>query len=333
LGGTSKPAGAEIAAKGPSASPATVPESVRSVLAMARLTERRGQVADAERLYLDVIAKSPDVALPHHRLGVIRTKQGRFQEAEQHFARAMALAPANAELLSDVGHFYYLNNSPQQAEQCLRRALELAPNDARASNNLAVMLAEQGRYEESLAMFRRNGTEARAHANIAYMYAQQGEMERAAEHYSRALTLDGTMRPAAQALVQLARYLPENNGLPPTPGALALPEAIAEPTRRALTGDVVHVVARDDLEAIRPREAIMPGGAETTPRPRALVNSLDEASANLLTCTDPVPSEADLTPCGFRLVSDGDENGDEAAPEVCPSAVAPTPEWSITPVR
>jgi hypothetical protein len=74
---------------------------------------------------------------------------------------------------------------------------------------LAILLGEQGRDEEALALFRRTGTEAQAQSNMAFIYTQRGQLAAAMDAYNRALTLDNSLRPAADALVQLAKYQPQ----------------------------------------------------------------------------------------------------------------------------
>ncbi len=74
-------------------------------------------------------------------------------------------------------------------------------------------------------MFRRTGTEAEAYANMAFVYAQRGDLEKAKASYSRALDLDQKMKPAAEALVQIAQY---EQFLQPRPDSRPLPRADAQ---------------------------------------------------------------------------------------------------------
>src|SRR5690606_6103389 len=97
-----------------------------------------------------------------------------------------------------------LQDRLDEAEERLRQALELSPTSRTARTNLALVLGEQGRFGECLNEFRRVGTEAQAHANLAYVYAMLGELEQAEQEYHRALALDPTLLPAADALSQLA---------------------------------------------------------------------------------------------------------------------------------
>jgi hypothetical protein len=70
---------------------------------------------------------------------------------------------------------------------------------------LALILGEQGRIQESWALFKRAGSEAQAHANLAYVYTRWGDLEKAESHFSQALALDSSIRPAAEALIQVEK--------------------------------------------------------------------------------------------------------------------------------
>jgi Tfp pilus assembly protein PilF len=180
--------------------------TIDDLLSFARLSEHRQQNDQAEKLYRTAIGREPQNAVPYHRLGVMRAKQGKFQQADELFLQALRITPNDAQLISDIGYCYYLQNRLDEAGQVLGRALEMRPDDPSIGNNLAMVLGEQGRYDECFSMFRRVGSEEQAHTNMAFVYAQHGDLERAKANYSRALTLNQTLRPAAEAMAQLARY-------------------------------------------------------------------------------------------------------------------------------
>lgn len=171
--------------------------------AMARLCERQGETAQAERIYRILLEKTPRDARLHHRLAVMAVQRSEFATAEKNFQAAQSVAPPTAELLSDVGYCYYLQHRLSEAEATLKEAIKLEPNCALAANNLGLVFGAQGRFRESVKMFRRNSSEAEAYANLAYVLAQRGELARAEQAYLRALTLDNSMRAAAQAALQV----------------------------------------------------------------------------------------------------------------------------------
>ena len=192
--------------------------SAKNPLALARLSERRNQPDQAERLYLEVIRQSPNNPIPYHRLAVLNARRGKFKEADPYFSRALALNPDNAELLGDAGYFCYLSSRPQDAERCLRRALELDPANRTYCNNLALVVGEQGRRDECLALFRRSNSENQAYANLAFVLAQRGEYQQALGVYNRVLTVDPQMQVAAEAMIELSKYGPDKSPNRQLPG-------------------------------------------------------------------------------------------------------------------
>ena len=203
------PASAPAPEAGPSVAPGGGPNGVLdNEIAMARLCERRGETDDARQMYCTLLKKFPQDPRLHHRLAVLAVQKSSFSEAEEHFRAARSRAPAGAELLNDMGYCCYLQGKFKEAEDLFRQALKADANNpaaiTMATNNLGLAVGAQGRLDESLSLFKRVNSEAEAFANLAYVLAQTGQGARAQQMYLRALTLDNTMRAAAQAMLQVA---------------------------------------------------------------------------------------------------------------------------------
>jgi Flp pilus assembly protein TadD len=179
-----------------------------SEFALARLCERRGETKEAERIYRALLRWAPKDARLYHRLGMLAVQKGNFPQAEEHFRKAKSLAPPTVELLSDIGYCYYLQLRLPEAEKALGDALTLDPTNAAALNNLALVMGRERRFEEALDLFKRSNNEPEAYANLAYVLAQNGERGRAKQVYLHALTLDNSMRAAAQAMLQVGNHAP-----------------------------------------------------------------------------------------------------------------------------
>lgn len=178
---------------------------LKNPMSLAQLADRRGEYEQAEKLYREIIRRNPNDGEPYHCLAVMYSKQGKFKEADSCFERAMTLKPGDARLLNDAGYFYYLASRNPDAERCLRQAVEKEPGNASYCNNLALVLGEQGRYDEAYALFRRGGSELDAQSNMGYVFSQRGEYKKAMDAYNRVLTADPKSRTAAEAMIQLAQ--------------------------------------------------------------------------------------------------------------------------------
>lgn len=184
--------------------PKNLANAEKQKFTLARLAERRGQTEDARQIYEAVLAKNPNHQQAHHRLGVYYARQRQYHQADAHFHKAWELGPQSADLLSDMGYRLHLEDRLPEAEKLLREALAKEPQHVAATNNLALVVGQQGRLQEALALFKQVGGEAEAEANLAYLLAQRGDLRLAQAHYSKALSIKSDMKPAAAALLQIA---------------------------------------------------------------------------------------------------------------------------------
>jgi Tfp pilus assembly protein PilF len=180
-------------------------KTLEGQLALARLCERRGETGQAEQMYQALVKKVPRDPRPHHRLAVLAVEKREFASAEEHFHAAQSLGPPTAELLTDLGYCYYIQHQLEKAESTLQDALKLDPRSVAATNNLGLVVGAQGRFDEALKLFKRVNPEAQACANMAFVLAENGKLNESEQMYLRALTLDNKMRAAAQAMLQVAQ--------------------------------------------------------------------------------------------------------------------------------
>ncbi|MFT5527298.1 MAG: Tfp pilus assembly protein PilF [Pirellulaceae bacterium] len=180
-------------------------QSLERMISFARLQERHGKAGEATKLFQKVIEFSPENSMAHHRLGVIAAKTGNLEAAFAHFEQAKGDSPS-PQLLGDIGYAHYLSGDHPQAEESFRQALKLNPELKGTRNNLGVVLAESKRYDEALEEFMLAGTEAQAFSNLAFIQSQHRDLRGAKENYLRALDLDSDLKPAAEALLQLAEF-------------------------------------------------------------------------------------------------------------------------------
>jgi len=144
--------------------------AMTGILQRAAAAEARGEFDDARAAYLEVISNEPNHVEAHHRLGVIADMNGDAQTADEHYAKAYATNPKDADLLSDMGYSYFLRGRFDAAERKLKEALEQHPYHRAAQNNLALVYGKQGNYDGALAMFRQTGTESDAQKNILALF-------------------------------------------------------------------------------------------------------------------------------------------------------------------
>ncbi len=189
---------------------------------------RSGNLSEAERLYREVVARTPDHAGALHNLGMLAQARGHFQEAGDLLTRAVASNPGDAvchnnlgNVLRELGRFAealaayraavqtdpgYVNayfnlasvlmdaDDPQAAADCYGRLLNLAPHDREALGGLGIAMMTLGKPSEAIANFRRALTlgpdDPIAHYNLATAYKEEHRPDAALASYGRALAID-----------------------------------------------------------------------------------------------------------------------------------------------
>ena len=110
----------------------------------------RGQLADAEQLYLAAIKAAPQDAAAPHLLGVVRAQQGRNREALELMTRALKLKPDAPEILSNYGNVLKTEGRAAEALASFDRAIALKPDYAAAWTRRGQALRDLGRLPEAL---------------------------------------------------------------------------------------------------------------------------------------------------------------------------------------
>jgi len=178
--------------------------TVETRLSIARVQEKQGNLRAARQIYQELQEDVPENAVAPHRLGVIASRNGDHESAQKHFTRALKLDRHNVEVLADWGYSLYLQGKLKDAEAVLRQALEESPGDVRATNNLAMVLGQAGEFDRAFTLFRQANGEAAAWLNLGYVHTNLANSKKATECFSRALSHDHELEPAAHALVQIA---------------------------------------------------------------------------------------------------------------------------------
>ena len=125
--------------------------------------------------------------------------------------RALARAPDNPDVHSNLGNVLKDQGDLEGATACYRRALEIRPDDEVAHNNLGVALKDIGDTDGAIASYRRaldvNPDLAEAHENLGGGLRERGDHAGAAMAYRRVLELG----PSPRVEVKLATLVPEIN--------------------------------------------------------------------------------------------------------------------------
>jgi tetratricopeptide (TPR) repeat protein/SAM-dependent methyltransferase len=208
--------------------PPSVPAGVEAMFSAALDHHRNGRLAEAERLYGEVLAQEPrhapalhflgilahqggnsaaavelinraiavNGAVPdfHYNLGVIFEALGRRDEAAARYVAATTLKPDHFGANLNLGNVLLGQGRLEEGEAACRRAAALNPQSGDAHYNLGNALARQQRYGEAVVQFRDavrlKPDFAASHASLGAALLATRDFGEAARQLSRALALD-----------------------------------------------------------------------------------------------------------------------------------------------
>jgi tetratricopeptide (TPR) repeat protein len=220
----------------------------QELFAEALRHHQAGQLAEAERLYRQILARDPRHADSLHLLGVLAYQRGEPQAAVDligqaiainadipffhnnrglalkdlgqvdaaaaHYERALALKPDYVEALSNLGNLRLAQGRSDEAIAYYKRALAHNADYAEGQMNLGNALREQGKPEEAVARYERalalRSDYAEAHNNLGNALRDLGRLDRAVASFERALALKPDF---AEACCNLGNVLHERGEL------------------------------------------------------------------------------------------------------------------------
>ena len=166
--------------------------SHQQTMELALRLAQAGRLVEAERLYQQILARTPD-ATAHNNLGQLLNLLGRHEQAITELRRAIALRPDLAEPHNNLGIALAAVGKMDEAIAAYRTTIALQPNHARAHSNLGNALKTDGETTEAIAYYRKalslESNYAEAHSNFGALLNEIGDAEEALKHHRRAIEL------------------------------------------------------------------------------------------------------------------------------------------------
>ena len=198
--------------------------AIHAMLDKANEFNRAGQLDDAKKECLAIIAQRPNLVQAHILLGELASKQQHPDEAVQSLSSALAiltesrkktgLLPAAVEnneiaaIYSHRGIALMMLGKMAQAEADFKAALAIDPESDDLQYNLGNLYLVTGRTEEAVACYRKtlaiNPQYMEAHHYWGRLLAASGRVNDAIAHYEKALEIQPL---EAEVLVDLANAL------------------------------------------------------------------------------------------------------------------------------
>ncbi|MFO0942707.1 MAG: tetratricopeptide repeat-containing glycosyltransferase family protein [Pirellulales bacterium] len=156
-------------------------------LTKAWQVHQQGRITDAEKVYRQVLAQTPNDANAWCYLGIALHDQRRYHEAVDAYDKALGLNPEFPIALNNLGNtLRYVGDVPK-ADQCFERALQLKPDYFNAYKNRGTLHAWNGSADLALKYYSKalelNPTDAELHRNLGVIMLLQGRFREGWHEY------------------------------------------------------------------------------------------------------------------------------------------------------
>ncbi len=167
---------------------------IEPTLNLAIQHHKAGRLADAERLYRQLLAQNPNHPEALNLLGVIAQQVGNPDAAIHLLNHAIAANPSAPDYHINLGVALYTIGRFDDAIAAYRQSLRLDPNNPVAHNNLGNALCQIGHFDEAITecreALRLNPNYAEASNNLGNALQDKGLLDEAMAAYRRAIQLN-----------------------------------------------------------------------------------------------------------------------------------------------
>ena len=128
---------------------------LKAMAEQAVRTHQQGDLAGAEKIYLQILDADPGLFGPRYYLGLMRLQQGRNSEAATYLGEALQISPDNLGALMNHGMALQGAGRPDEALESFNKALAIDPNLPEAHYNRGVALVDMHRFEMAVESYDR----------------------------------------------------------------------------------------------------------------------------------------------------------------------------------
>lgn len=167
---------------------------VDNLFRKASAFHQQGRFAEAEKLYMKILARSPGFLPALNMHGILSAQKGDFQGAAALFGKAIEVDPTDPSPRENLAKALMRMGQYEQAQAVYNDVLKLAPGSYTSLFGMGRALQSQGEYEEALTVFSRaermNGRDPSLYLNMGLICQQLERMPAALAWYHKALAVD-----------------------------------------------------------------------------------------------------------------------------------------------
>jgi predicted O-linked N-acetylglucosamine transferase (SPINDLY family) len=192
------------------------PTTIDQTIQIAIQHHQSGRLAEAERIYRQILAQDPNHPEVLKLLGVLAAQVGKSDAGMELIRRAIRLKPDDAEAHNNLGVILRNKGKFAEAVAAYRQAIRLKPDFAEAHNNLGIALVDVGQLDEAMAAYRQairlKPEYAKAYNNLGNALKDVGQLDEAIAAQQQAVRLNPFHAGLHSNLVFTVQYLPSYDG-------------------------------------------------------------------------------------------------------------------------
>ena len=136
----------------------SIPSQTAALTALfekAAARHQAGDLADAQRLYLEILQRSPQHGAALHQLGLIAAQTGNLDAALRYLVAAVAAEPGAVEACAHLAQIRMARGELHEAVVCYERVLGMRGDDALTLYGYGNALHALGRHDDAVAAYSR----------------------------------------------------------------------------------------------------------------------------------------------------------------------------------
>lgn len=168
-------------------------EAAQTPFEAALAAEEAGDVAQAKRLYSQILADDPEAGRARINLGLLEIRQGHVSAGRAHCVKALELDAAASKVHYCLG-LADLKKDPSAASLAFERAIALLPDDPAPKVELGHLRRQAQRFEEAVQLYREavrhRADDPDLHVHLGYCYRKLKQYPAAKVEYAKAIQKD-----------------------------------------------------------------------------------------------------------------------------------------------
>lgn len=170
-----------------------------------------GQLRDAQKIFLNILARKPDHVESLNNMGVLSASLGHRKEAQTYFKRVLEYRSNYPKAYNNLG-LLMMSEDPQLAEEYFRKAISMEPDTLEPYLNLSALLRSQKRFAEAAKVLEtpvsKDVNDAQLFLSYAVVKDHLGQPDDAIRYYRLYLGMAKQAR-GRDRIAERLRYLEE----------------------------------------------------------------------------------------------------------------------------